>query len=94
MKKRFLSTLLAFCLILSLLPVGAGAAAASVKVDSVTGGNLQFDADTGLVTGCDNTVTEALIPSQINGVNVTGIDAGAFADCTSLTSIGIPQSVA
>lgn len=34
------------------------------------------------------------IPSTIDSVNITGIGAGAFAGCTSLTTITIPESVA
>ena len=59
----------------------------------VTGGNLYFDTATGAITDCDTSVTEAVIPSAINGVSVTTIGENAFADCNSLTSVTIPDSV-
>ena len=61
---------------------------------AVTGGNIYFDPSTGTVTDCDSTVTEAIIPSTINGVEVTRIGSSAFYSCTSLTSVTIPNSVA
>ena len=59
----------------------------------VTGGSIFFDSKTGTVTGCDSSVTEAVIPSKIGGVPVTGIGNGAFWGCDSLTSVTIPASV-
>lgn len=37
--------------------------------------------------------TEIIIPSVIDGYEVTEIGSGAFQDCTSLTSVTIPDSV-
>ncbi|WP_298484082.1 leucine-rich repeat protein [uncultured Ruminococcus sp.] len=45
------------------------------------------------ITGCDASVTSVEIPSEINGVPVTGIASGAFQACTSLTDVSIPDSV-
>ena len=59
----------------------------------VTGGNIYFDESTGTVTGCDKTVTKAVIPNEIGGIVVTNIGAYAFRECTSLTNITIPSSV-
>lgn len=59
----------------------------------VTGGNLYFDTATGKITDCDATVTEAVIPSEINGVEVTAIKWEAFSNCTDLTRVTIPDSV-
>ena len=50
MKKRLLSTLLALCMALSLLPGTALAAEGDVAYP-VTGGNIYFDKATGTVTG-------------------------------------------
>ena len=59
----------------------------------VTGGNLYFDSKTGVITGCDKNVTEAVIPSEIGGVPVTRIGKEAFWVCKSLTSVTIPYGV-
>ena len=58
----------------------------------VTGGSIFFDSKTGTVTGCDSGVTEAVIPSEIGGIPVTGIGRRAF-DCYGLTSVTIPDTV-
>lgn len=59
----------------------------------VMGGNLYFDPVSGTIKDCDLSVTGADIPSNINGVAVTSIGDGAFWDCSSLTSVTIPENV-
>ena len=59
----------------------------------VTGGNIYFDTATGTITDCDISVTEAVIPAVINDVRVTSIGWRAFYECSSLTSVMIPDSV-
>ncbi|MFR6424692.1 MAG: leucine-rich repeat domain-containing protein [Oscillospiraceae bacterium] len=60
---------------------------------AVEGGYLTFDKKTGTVTNCDPSVTKANIPHTIKGVTVTSIGGSAFDNCTSLTSVTIPDSV-
>ena len=60
---------------------------------AVEGGYLTFDKKTGTVTNCDSSVTKANIPHTIKGVTVTSIGDQAFYNCTSLTSVTIPDSV-
>ena len=45
------------------------------------------------ITDCDESVTEMVIPSTIEGYPVTSIGADAFIDCKNLTSISIPDTV-
>lgn len=41
----------------------------------------------------DKSVTEIIVPDEINGRNVTAIDSGAFSNCINVTNIEIPNSV-
>ena len=45
------------------------------------------------ITGYNGSATNPEIPSAINGVSVTEIGESAFENCTSLTSVTIPDSV-
>ena len=93
MKKRILSLLLVLLMVVTLMPTAA-LAEDDVVAYEVTGGNIYFDKTTGTVTSCDPEVTEANIPSEIDGVAVTSIADWAFINCfNSLTSIDIPCSV-
>ncbi len=55
---------------------------------------LYFDAATGTITDCDQSLEGVLnIPEKIDGVTVTAIGNRAFQDCEKLTDINIPGTV-
>ena len=99
MKKRLLSTLLALCMALTLLPMVSTVGAEEDMWGTpyaVTGGNIYYNYSTEGeigITGCDPGVTEAIIPSSINGIPVVYISDSAFYECTRLTSVSIPDTV-
>ena len=45
------------------------------------------------LTKCKKTISEAIIPEEVNGLPVTRIGDHAFQNCTKLTSISLPQSL-
>jgi len=59
------------------------------KVDEENDGTYDYVE----ISGCDKSVTEIDIPSQIEGLPVTSIANGIFSWCTSLTDITIPDSI-
>ena len=97
MKKRLLSLLLAVLMVMTLVPMSALAWHSDTDVAyAVTGGNIYFDKETGEITDCDWGVTEANIPSEIDGVKVISIGYMAFggaSDNSRLLSVTIPNSI-
>lgn len=94
MKKRVLSLLLVLLMVVSMVPMSALAYKSDTDVAyAVEGGNIYFDKSTGTITGSDESVTKASIPSEIDGVKVTSIGSSVFFNCTNLTSVDIPNSV-
>lgn len=89
MRKRLLSAMLVFVMLLSLLP-GTALADNDEVTYPVTGGNIYFDKTTGTIIDCDDSVTEVVIPSKIDGVATTTIGPLAFWSCTDLVNIVIP----
>ena len=52
-----------------------------------------YSSDVYVVTGYTETKTSITIPSEIRGLPVVEIAGGAFANCISLTSVSIPDSI-
>ena len=74
----------------------------TIRSYAVTGGNLYYNTETGIITGSDRTVTNVVIPAAIDGVTITGIAPYAFAEKdswgnvnenTTLASVSIPKTV-
>lgn len=55
--------------------------------------SYQICSDHVVITGCDKTVTAAVIPAEIENLPVTEIGSSAFSDCAYLREISIPDSV-
>ena len=60
---------------------------------SELGDYISFDKLTGTITYCSENVVSCNIPEKINEIIVKKIGKNAFSECTSLTEIGIPESV-
>ncbi len=94
MKKRILSILLVLVMVVSLVPTAALAYRNDFEVSyAVPGGYIIFDKLSRAIVDCSSTVTEAVIPSEIDGVAVQDIKISAFKDCTNLKSVTVPNSV-
>ena len=73
-------------LFLSLISTGASAAQLGVLTYEITTDGI-------VITDCDESATEVVIPEKIGVIPVTSIGDRAFQLCKSLTSVTIPESV-
>ena len=90
MKRQHLLTVLATLVLLvcCILTTNADAATYGYYTYTVSGGQAT-------ITDCDTAISgEITIPSTLGGYPVTGIGNSAFSNCSSLTSITIPDSIA
>lgn len=91
-QKRLLGILLAFCLLLSVLPVQAFAADTLIyKVGE--NGYLGLNRYTGTLENAVNIEGDLIIPSSIEGVSVRSIADATFEGFENLKSVTIPDSV-
>ena len=93
MRKRIIGFVLAFLMVIAVLPMDGITVLAATAEYRITGGSIYFDLRTGMVTGYNGSVTDVDIPAEINGVKVIGIGDGAFDSCYSLKSVTIPEGV-
>ena len=100
--KKGLSLLLAVTIILSSAYVGLGevdfGGLFAVKVKAASIDDLEIavwnHGESYVVSSCHTSaIGELVIPSTYNGLPITDISSKAFAGCTNLTSITIPDSV-
>ena len=83
-------------LLLGLVTFAAMAVLCAVCAGAETYGNLEYrvlDDGTVRITDCETGAEAVVIPDTIDGKSVTSIGWRAFEDCTSLTSITIPNGV-
>lgn len=76
-----------------LQPIEVCAATEWVTVDGIENGQVKFNTSTGVITETTENITVAIIPSEINGVTVTGIAYGAFRNLSLLTEVEIPDGI-
>ncbi len=69
--------------------------ASTVEANAATYGDLTYTVSNGevTITDCNTSATSVIIPETIDSYPVMSIGSSAFRDCTSLTSVTIPDSV-
>ena len=90
--KKSISLLLALLLVLTAIPLG-GLTAFAAESGSFRYYVLSEEDKTCEITRYTGSETDLDIPSKIDGYTVTSIGEDAFWNCTSLTSVTIPDSV-
>ncbi len=89
--KKFLSIILTFALMLTVLPFGLF----SIPTAAATSGYYTYEVSNGeaTITACRETSGYVTIPSELGGYPVTSIGQKVFYDCPNITGITIPDSV-
>ncbi|MGN0153848.1 MAG: leucine-rich repeat protein [Lachnospiraceae bacterium] len=93
-KKKRIGMLLAYCMFILL---GVTSVSVTSKAEDTDDGYTYYVEYVGggyaTITGYTGTDTELVIPEEVGGYKVTAIDAGSFSECSSLTSVEIPEGV-
>lgn len=84
--KKFLVMVLAAMLICVGIISVSSAEKELYKYEELGNGNIK-------ITSADKSITEAVIPAEIDGHKVTAIGEKAFYDCEALTNVVIPDTV-
>lgn len=91
-KKRIISWILIFAMIIGFAPVNIYASDVPQKKEVTAESDFDFDASSGTIKKYKGTATDVVIPEKINGKTVTTIGKGAFGR-KGLTSVVIPEGV-
>ncbi|MBQ8927124.1 MAG: leucine-rich repeat protein, partial [Oscillospiraceae bacterium] len=77
------------------LPAAVLPAGAPLTAQAESFGELTYAVYTDhvVITDCDKAAVNVTIPEEIGGLPVTGIGTWAFLNCTSLTSVTVPEGV-
>ncbi len=91
--RRWLSLLLAASMLVTMLSVGLTVPVTVSAETTEDGFAYEIVDGTATITDYTGTATEVVIPDTIDGYAVTEIGTGAFENCSSLTSVTIPDGV-
>lgn len=94
-KRRLMAIFLTICMVISIFPANVSAAEGSGCFSAVGGMVRYTTGEDGAITitGCDDTVTEIVIPDSIDGVKVTAVNEFAFQGNEVLASITFPAGM-
>ncbi len=73
--------------------LGANSEMGWVAVDGIVGGQILFDSDKGIILEVQGEITQAHIPSEINGTTVEYLSSSLFSKSDELTSVIIPGTI-
>ena len=91
-KKRIISWILIFAMVIGFAPVNIYASDVPQKKEVTAESDFDFDVSSGTIKKYKGTATDVVIPEKINGKTVTTIGKQAFGK-KKLTSVVIPEGV-
>lgn len=91
-KKRIISWMLIFAMVIGFAPVNIYASDVPQKQEVAAESDFDFDASSGTIKKYKGTATDVVIPEKINGKSVTTIGKQAFGK-KKLNSVVIPEGV-
>ncbi|MDF2884938.1 MAG: hypothetical protein K0R54_5509 [Clostridiaceae bacterium] len=97
-RKRIMAEVLVLTMCTSIMPATIAFASDTSTNQAVSGSfsneaDFTIDSTTGSIIKYIGTDSNVVIPSTINGIAVKGINMFAFARCSGITSISIPEGV-
>lgn len=91
-RKRIVSWILIFAMVIGFAPVNIYASDVPPRQEVTAKSDFDFDASSGTIKKYNGTATDVVIPEKINGKSVTTIGKQAFG-MKKLTSVVIPEGV-